>query len=123
VTLDASTGEAQWASTCTAGNAVRCYKTKDLKNPKFSATQQPLSDVFATDTATVKGPAMVCAPVDLGSGVEDPSARQCCYKIAAPGVAKPHPQVATSGGRYSGSQLEVLKSQLICEPCGADPLP
>ena len=66
---------------------------------------------------------MVCAPVDVGSGVEDANARQCCYKVAAKGLAKPHPKVATKDGTFTGSQLEVLKSQLICEPCGADLVP
>ncbi len=78
--------------------------------------------VFGAE-AKVKGPAMVCAPVDLGSGVEDPSARQCCYKVSTAGLPKPHPKVRTSGGTFTGSELEVLKSQMICEPCGADPVP
>ncbi len=117
------TGDTLWASECAAPNAYRCYKTKDLKRPKFVASEAALTDPFASDTVKIKGPAMVCAPVDLGSGVEDPSSRQCCYKISAPGLAKPHPQVRTAGGAHTGSELELLKSQLICEPCGADSLP
>jgi hypothetical protein len=122
VTVDAL-GDSHWASACTAPNAFRCYKTKDLKSPPFIASEAALTDDFASDTVKIKGPAMVCAPIDLGSGVEDPSGRQCCYKITAPGLAKPHPRIRTSGGAETGSSLEVLKSQLICEPCGADPIP
>lgn len=115
-------GQTNWASTCTSPNAFSCYKTKDLKYPVYHALGIEVTGAYG-DTMKVKGPAMVCAPVDLGSGVEDPSGRQCCYKVTAPGLPKPHPQVRTSGGRFTGSALEVLKSQLICEPCGADPLP
>jgi hypothetical protein len=84
----------------------------------------PLSDEYAsTIAADFNAPAMVCAPVDLGNGVADASVTQCCYKVGTQGLTKPRPQVRTSGGRFTGSQLEVLKSQLICEPCAADLLP
>ncbi len=123
VTVDAL-GDAHYASTCTAPNAYSCYKTKDLKSPPFTASPFVIVDSYTSGTdAKIKGPAMVCAPVDVGSGVEDASARQCCYKVAAKGLAKPHPKVATKDGTFTGSQLEVLKSQLICEPCGATRFP
>ena len=123
VTVDAL-GDAHYASTCTAPNAYSCYKTKDLKNPKWTVVPTTVTDTYVfTVEATFTAPAMVCAPVDIGSGVEDASARQCCYKVKQPALPKPHPRVETKDGTFTGSQLELLKSQLICEPCGADPLP
>jgi len=123
VTVDAL-GDPHYASTCTTPNAYSCHKAKDLKMPKFTVEPTQVTDAYTfTVTAKVKGPALVCAPVDLGSGVEDASARQRCYKVSAPGLPKPHPQVASSGGKFTGSELEVLQTQLICEPCGADLVP
>jgi hypothetical protein len=123
VTVDA-TGDAHYASTCTTPNAYNSYKAKDLKTLVFPPHILTVGDAYTlATTSKVKGPAMVCAPIDVGSGVEDSSARQCCYKVSAAGLAKPHPRVRTSGGAFTGSSLEVLKSQLICEPCGADLLP
>ena len=122
-TVDAL-GATQWATTCTAPNTYNCYKTKDKKNPVWTVQPTTIEDKYTfTVDAKVKAPTMVCAPVDVGSGVEDPSKSQCCYKVSTPGLAKPHPQVRTSGGTFTGSELEVLKSQMICEPCVTDPAP
>lgn len=124
VTTDAL-GDPAYATTCTAPNAYNCYKTKDLKSPPFAKVKDvPLSDEYASSIAAdFNAPAMVCAPVDLGNGVADPGVKQCCYKVGTQGLPKPRPQVHTVDGRFTGSQLEVLKSQLVCEPCAADLLP
>ena len=123
VTVD-PLGDAHYASTCTTPNSYNCYKTKDLKDPPFQVGGYFLvvDDRFSSGSnTTIKGPAMVCAPVDTGSGVEDASASQCCYKVAAKGLPKPHPRVVTTDGPFTGSTLEPLKSQLICTPCGTVP--
>ncbi len=124
VTVDAL-GEAHYASTCTAPNAYACFKTKDEKSPPFvpSSGVALETDFSSSLSGKIKGPAMVCAPVDVGSGVADPNGRQCCYKVAAPGLPKPHPRVRTSGGTYTGSQLEMQKVPFICEPCATTPAP
>jgi len=110
----------------TALDHYKCHKVKDLKNPAFTKIRDPgisLVDQFGADPdVDVLKPFMICNPADKnGSGISDPTAHLCCYKIKGRKVVPPLKQVET-GDQFGTLQLEVLKPQLMCQPCSKTPL-
>jgi len=106
-----------------SGDHYQCYKSKDLKNPKFqSILGVSLIDQFGSSTAEVKKPFLVCAPVDKdGSGVVDPDEYMCCYKIKGTKL-DPEARVET-GDQFGTLQQSFKKAQLLCQPCSRTVLP
>jgi len=101
----------------------KCWKVKDLKNPKFAAVDAlPLDDQFGVDDVDVKKPRLLCAPADKdGSGINDPDTHQCCYKIKG---AKLDPaQTLEVEDQFGTLQFEIKKSDLLCQPCTKTLLP
>jgi hypothetical protein len=63
-------------------DAFLCYKGKRPKGaPKFAATTVAVTDELESRPLDVKTPKLVCAPVDLGSGVIDPATSLLAYKV------------------------------------------
>lgn len=101
-----------------------CYKVKDRKTPKFLKTTVDLGDVFTTgvESVEVKKPFLFCVPTDAnGSGINDASARLCCYKTKGPKFPKAiRPSASTDGSTTQQDiDVDILKSFVFCEPCSA----
>lgn len=102
----------------------KCYKSKDLRNPRFSQLpDQSVVDEFSDGTADVKKPALVCVPaeVPMGSGLIDPGAYQCCYKVSASKL-DPAVELSTTDG-FGSLEIEIKKPALVCRPCAVSELP
>jgi hypothetical protein len=104
----------------------KCYKVKDLKNPKFEKTKDPgisLNDQFGdeSDIDVIK-PFFICNPADKdSSGISNEDAHLCCYKIKAQKLAS-RPQVEIED-QFGTLQLEAIKPQILCQPCSKTVLP
>jgi len=100
-------------------DAYKCYKAKDLKNPKFEKQSVSLSDQFATNDGSfeVKKPFLVCNPTAaLDVPLNDPAAHLVCYKIKGPKLAtEQRPQIEIAN-QLGTTQLEVLKPFVFCVP-------
>jgi cysteine-rich repeat protein len=104
----------------------KCHKVKDLKSPAFEKIADPgiaLDDQFGADPdVDVLKPSFVCNPASKnGSGIGDPSAHLCCYKIKGRKPLPPQPQVEISD-QFGVLQLEAIKPQVLCQPCVKTPL-
>ncbi len=98
-------------------DSYKCYKAKDLKQPKFLATTVDLADQFAgaTGTYTVKKPFLFCNPVNKdGGGILNATDHLTCYKIKGPKFDGPNVQVTNDLG--PALQLDVRKPFLLCVP-------
>ncbi len=114
--LIAGIGLAFAASTASAAlDNYQCYKTKDLKNPKFAGTTATVSDQFLSGSTDVKKPGMVCAPASVnGSGIVDAATHLNCYKIKGPSGTGANAQLADQFGTM---QVAVKgKSAFLCVP-------
>jgi hypothetical protein len=112
-------------------NHFKCYKVRDLKQPKFQPLNVTLSDQFEGTTTLVKKPAFLCNPVQYGNFFRDPRNHLTCYKIKdVASFAGTNVQVVGSadGGPLFGPdplQLKVKKgtSGLLCVPSTKTVLP
>jgi hypothetical protein len=97
----------------------KCYKAKDLKNPKFLKTTRDLSDQFAVNDGVVeaKKPYMFCNPVSVsGGGINNTLDHLTCYKIKGPKLLpadRPSVEVVNQLGT---TQLQAKKAYLLCLP-------
>ena len=95
----------------------KCYKAKDLKDPKFAATTVALADQFAVNDGDfeVKKPSLLCVPVDVnGSGTANPDELLTCYKSKGPKLDKnDRPRVEITN-QFGTAQLEILKPASVC---------
>lgn len=97
----------------------KCYKAKDLKNPKFVATNVSLEDQFGVNDGTfeAKKPALFCNPTELnGGGINNTLDHLTCYKIKGPKLLpndRPSVQVVNQLGT---TQLEAKKPFYLCVP-------
>jgi hypothetical protein len=106
----------------------KCYKAKDLKNPKFVKTTVSLADQFSDDipgynsgnptTAEVKKPFLFCTPVNKNNeGIINDVDHLTCYKIKDnPKLDKadrPDVQVVNQLGTL---KLNAKKAFLLCVP-------
>ncbi len=97
----------------------KCYKVKDLKNPKFVKSSVSLTDQFGINDGIfeAKKPFMFCNPVDKnGEGILNDDDHLTCYKVKGPRLApndRPHVQIVNQLGTL---QLEAKKAHLLCVP-------
>jgi hypothetical protein len=96
---------------------MKCYKAKDLKNPKFVKLEGlELEDQFGNDSVKVSKLFFVCAPADKeNSGVTDPELHMCCYKIK--GTKLEPPEQVEVEDQFGTLQMELKVPQLLCQPC------
>jgi hypothetical protein len=117
------------ATTCSDGEVTvtappaldhfKCYKAKDLKNPKFVATTVALSDQFGVNDGMfeVKKPFLFCNPADKnGEGISNPVDHLACYKVKGPALDKGDRPKVEVDNQLGGLQLEVTKPFLLCVP-------
>ena len=72
------------ASVAQPTDAFLCSRGKRPKSaPKFATTTVAVTDELATRPVDVKAPKLVCAPVDLGSGLIDTDTSLLAYKARA----------------------------------------
>jgi hypothetical protein len=104
----------------------KCYKAKDLKNPKFVATTRTLSDQFVVNDGvfSAKKPFVLCTPVDVnGGGINNAVDNLTCYKVKGPKLLPANrPQVEVSN-QLGTTQLEAKKAFLLCVPSTMTVLP
>jgi hypothetical protein len=97
----------------------KCYKAKDLKNPKFVATTRTLSDQFTVNDGVfeAKKPFVFCTPVGVnGGGINNAVDNLTCYKVKGPKLLPvDRPQVEV-GNQLGTTQLEAKKAFLLCVP-------
>jgi hypothetical protein len=104
----------------------KCYKAKDLKNPKFVATNRNLADQFGVNDGTfeAKKPSLFCNPVDVnGAGISNQLDHLTCYKVKGPKLLpgqRPDVQVVNQLGTV---QLTATKAFLLCVPSTKTVLP
>jgi hypothetical protein len=101
----------------------KCYKVKDLKDPKFAQTTVALSDQFADDeNADVKKPFLLCNPVSKnGEGISNALEHLTCYKIKTPQLAsQPKVQVVNQFGTI---KLQAKKAFVLCVPSSKEVIP
>ena len=114
------------AGTPLSGNldAFKCYKAKDLKNPKFlKTTISSLDDQFQNEVnALVKKPFLHCNPTDVeGAGIFNSTDHLVCYKVKAANLA-PRPKIEVVDV-FGTVQLEAKKSFVLCFPSSKTVLP
>lgn len=104
----------------------KCYKVKDLKNPKFASATVSLSDQFGINDGSfdVKKPFMFCNPADKNSqGILNDDDHLTCYKVKGPNLLpgdRPKVEIANDLGML---QLEAKKAALLCLPSTKTLLP
>jgi hypothetical protein len=108
----------------------KCYKAKDLKQPKFVATTVSLLDQFGPllheDTAfQLKKPFVVCNPTDVGGGVENPNDHLTCYKVRGKDgkIDKSQRPHVSAHNQLGTVQLELTKAFVVCVPSAKTILP
>jgi hypothetical protein len=97
----------------------KCYKAKDLKNPKFVSTTVSLSDQFGINDGPfdVKKPSLFCNPADKnGEGILNPLDHLTCYQVKGPKLLKDDRPKVEVANQFGTLQLEVQKPFLLCVP-------
>lgn len=106
--------------------SFKCYKAKDLKDPKFTPTTVGLDDQFGVNDGVfeVKKPFLVCNPASIGgSGIANAADHLTCYRIHGPKLAKldrPRVEVRNQLGTV---QLTTTKPFVLCVPSSKTVLP
>jgi polyhydroxybutyrate depolymerase len=104
----------------------KCYKVKDLHEPKFQSTTVSLSDQFAVNDGEfeVQKPFLLCNPADEnGAGITNAADHLTCYKVKGPALAvadRPRAEVTNELGTL---QIEATKAFLLCVPSAKTVLP
>jgi len=116
-----------WYSGAAAGiDDFKCYKAKDLKNPKFAKTAVTLEDQFGVNDGefTTTRPFLLCNPAaDVGANPGNAEDHLVCYKTKGPKIDREQrPRVEVSD-ELGVVQLEVVKPQLLCVPSSKRVLP
>ncbi len=97
----------------------KCYKVKDLKNPKFTKTSVNLTDQFGINDGVfeAKKPFVFCNPVDKnGEGILNMDDHLTCYKAKGPKLLpslRPNVEVVNQLGTL---HLQAKKAFLLCVP-------
>jgi hypothetical protein len=104
----------------------KCYKAKDLKEPKFASTTVALVDQFGVNDGEfeVKKPFLLCNPAGMnGAEPSNPAGHLTCYKTKGPKLAESdRPRVQLDNG-LGTSQLKIVKPFLLCVPSTKTILP
>ncbi len=78
-------------ATAQQGDAFMCYRSRTAKGtPRFGGATVAATDELQTRPIDVKRPRLLCAPVDLGSGVLDPATHLIGYKARAAEDSAPY---------------------------------
>jgi len=104
----------------------KCYKAKDLKNPKFVATTVALSDQLGVNDGNfdVRKPSLFCNPADKnGEGILNPADHLTCYKVKGPKILKEDRPNVEVTNQLGSLELEVQKPFLLCVPSSKTVLP
>jgi hypothetical protein len=108
----------------------KCYKAKDLKQPKFAGTTVALLDQFGPllhdDTDfQLKKPFLVCNPTDLGEGIENPNDHLTCYKMRGKDgkIAAANRPKVQAHNQLGTIDLELKKAFVVCVPSAKTILP
>jgi hypothetical protein len=129
--------ECDGAGNCDAGEAklcidhFKCYKAKDLKNPKFVITTVALVDQFGgtlhDDTNfELKKPFLICNPTDKnGEGLENPNDHLTCYKVKGKDgkIDKSKRPKIEARDQLGTIQLELKKAFVVCVPSAKTVIP
>ncbi len=104
----------------------KCYKAKDLKNPKFVPTTVDLTDQFGVNDGgfDVKKPFLMCNPAEKNNtGIYEPNEHLTCYKIKGPKLDSAlRPQVEATD-QFGTLRLQATKPYLLCVPSAKTVLP
>jgi len=104
----------------------KCYKVKDLKNPKFEKTSVTLTDQFGINDGIfeAKKPFLFCNPVDKNDeGILNTDDHLSCYKVKGPRLQaadRPNVEIVNQLGTL---QLQAKKAFLLCLPSTKTVLP
>jgi hypothetical protein len=117
------------AGDCGGGDPVvcvddfKCYKAKDLKQPKFQAVTVALNDQFGLihddDDFELKKPFLMCNPTNLnGGGISNPIDHLTCYKIKGSDgkIDKAQRPRVEAHNQLGTIQLELKKAFVVCVP-------
>jgi polyhydroxybutyrate depolymerase len=104
----------------------KCYKAKDLKNPKFAGTTVALSDQFGVNDGAfdLKKPSLFCNPANKNDeGISNLADHLTCYTVKGPKLLKEdRPKVAVAN-QFGNLELEVQKPFLLCVPSAKTVIP
>ena len=105
----------------------KCYKVKDLKQPKFVRTTVNLEDQFGVNDGRfeLKKPFLLCTPVDKNfEGIINPDDHLTCYKMKEVTADKRfvRPTVVVEN-QLGSSTLQPKKAWLLCVPSTKTVLP
>jgi hypothetical protein len=104
----------------------KCYKAKDLKNPKFAVTTVTLEDQFGINDGSfdVKKPFLFCTPADKnGEGITNGIDHLACYKMKGPKLDKDDRPAVEVVNQLGTVRLEAQKPFLLCVPTTKTLLP
>jgi hypothetical protein len=108
----------------------KCYKAKDLKQPKFVATTVGLTDQFGLihddDQFELKKPFLMCNPTDKnGEGIENPNDHLTCYKVKGKDgkIDKLNRPKVEAHNQLGTVQLELKKAFVVCVPSAKTVIP
>jgi hypothetical protein len=104
----------------------KCYKVKDLKNPKFSTATVSLTDQFGINDGSfeVKKPFLFCNPADKnGQGILNVDDHLTCYKVKGPKLLPADRPKVVVGNQLGTIQLEAKKAVMLCLPSAETALP
>jgi hypothetical protein len=104
-------------------NHYKCYKVRDLSEPRFEERTVTVVDQFETKTTRVIKPLLLCNPVDKnGEGIPDAGCHLVCYRIKdAAGQAAFAPTAATVEDQFSTEDIrtatgECRRAGYLCVP-------
>jgi hypothetical protein len=103
----------------------KCYKAKDLKQPKFPGADVSLTDQRFDTTAAVTKPALVCNPAEKnGEAILNEAGHLTCYKIDdSPKIARDARPRVQAADQFGAVELELSKAFLLCVPSAKTVLP
>jgi hypothetical protein len=113
------------ASSCTGATDFRCWKTKDLKQPKFEALAGLLIDdeIATGGRIDVRKSTMFCAAADIGAtGAARPDVHQCCYQARGDKLASAT-SLETVDDLGQTLRVSVQQPSMVCTSCSRTFLP
>jgi hypothetical protein len=118
--------EAAFLALRPALESFKCYKAKDLKQPKFTAMTVTVSDEFGVNDGsfTAEKPDLICNPAAVdGTPVTNPIDHLACYKISGPELAKADRPQFDAHDQLGTVRLRATKPALLCVPSSKTILP